>query len=73
MLKYCCRLCPQCVLGICLIIPSDLGLLIDIFIFASWLFYGWTTLSLLILRYKEPNLHRPYKVSVTCFTCMTPV
>lgn len=51
-------------LGICLIIPSDLGLLIDIFIFSSWLFYGWTTLALLILRYTQPNLHRPYKVPI---------
>ncbi|XP_076470150.1 b(0,+)-type amino acid transporter 1-like [Babylonia areolata] len=51
-------------LGICLIIPSDLGLLIDIFIFASWLFYGWTTLALLILRYTQPDLHRPYKVPI---------
>ncbi|KAK7114156.1 b(0,+)-type amino acid transporter 1-like [Littorina saxatilis] len=49
-------------IAICLIIPSDLGLLIDIFIFSSWLFYGWSTLSLLILRYKEPHLKRPYRV-----------
>ena len=55
----------QVVTAICLIIPSDLSLLIDIFIFASWLFYGWSTVSLLILRYTEPNLHRPYRVSTS--------
>ena len=53
----------QVVTAICLIIPSDLSLLIDIFIFSSWLFYGWSTVSLLILRYTEPHLHRPYRVS----------
>ncbi|PVD20377.1 hypothetical protein C0Q70_18531 [Pomacea canaliculata] len=52
------------IIALILIIPGDLGLLIDIFIFASWLFYGWTTLSLLILRYREPNLPRPYKVPI---------
>ncbi|KAK7481704.1 hypothetical protein BaRGS_00027077 [Batillaria attramentaria] len=49
-------------IAICLIIPSDLGILIDIFIFSSWLFYGLTTLSLLVLRYTQPHLKRPYKV-----------
>ncbi|RUS80092.1 hypothetical protein EGW08_012138 [Elysia chlorotica] len=49
-------------LSLCLIIPGDLSTLIDFFSFASWLFYGLTTASLLILRVTEPNMHRPYKV-----------
>ncbi|GFR82606.1 B(0,+)-type amino acid transporter 1 [Elysia marginata] len=51
-------------LSLCLIIPGDLSTLIDFFSFASWLFYGLTTASLLILRVTEPKMHRPYKVPI---------
>ena len=30
-------------------------------IFASWILYGMTTASVIILRYKRPNLPRPYR------------
>ncbi|XP_063306422.1 b(0,+)-type amino acid transporter 1-like [Pelobates fuscus] len=44
------------------IIPSDLLSLTNYFSFCSWLLVGLTTISLIVLRYREPNLHRPYKV-----------
>lgn len=54
----------QLTVSLCLIIPGDLSTLIDFFSFASWLFYGITTVALLVLRVTEPGTHRPYKVSV---------
>jgi APA family basic amino acid/polyamine antiporter len=30
-------------------------------IFASWILYGMTTAAVIVLRYKRPDLHRPYK------------
>ncbi|XP_074841812.1 solute carrier family 7 member 13 [Carettochelys insculpta] len=44
------------------IIPSDLITLTSYFGFSTWLLTGLTCASLIILRYREPNLHRPYKV-----------
>ncbi|XP_075439123.1 b(0,+)-type amino acid transporter 1-like isoform X1 [Ascaphus truei] len=44
------------------VIPSDLLSLTNYFGFASWLLVGLTCTSLIVLRYREPNLHRPYKV-----------
>ncbi|MEE6463667.1 hypothetical protein FKM82_006001 [Ascaphus truei] len=44
------------------VIPSDLLSLTNYFGFASSLLVGLTCTSLIVLRYREPNLHRPYKV-----------
>jgi basic amino acid/polyamine antiporter, APA family len=30
-------------------------------IFASWILYGMTTAAVIILRFKKPDLHRPYR------------
>jgi APA family basic amino acid/polyamine antiporter len=30
-------------------------------IFASWILYGMTTAAVLVLRYKQPNMDRPYR------------
>lgn len=46
------------------IIPSDLIALTNYFGFSVWLMIGLTCASLIVLRYREPNLHRPYKVKV---------
>jgi APA family basic amino acid/polyamine antiporter len=35
--------------------------LYSLFIFAGWIFYGLATASVIWLRYKEPNLERPYR------------
>uniref|UniRef100_A0A8D0HCY3 Solute carrier family 7 member 13 n=1 Tax=Sphenodon punctatus TaxID=8508 RepID=A0A8D0HCY3_SPHPU len=45
------------------IIPSDLIALTNYFGFSVWLMIGLTCASLIVLRYREPNLHRPYKVN----------
>ncbi|NXT22914.1 S7A13 protein, partial [Syrrhaptes paradoxus] len=44
------------------IIPSDLITLTNYFGFSAWLMVGLTCASLIVLRYREPHLHRPYKV-----------
>ncbi|XP_069585075.1 b(0,+)-type amino acid transporter 1-like isoform X1 [Ranitomeya imitator] len=44
------------------VIPSDLISLTNYFSFSSWLLVGLTCVSLVVLRYREPNLERPYKV-----------
>ncbi|KAM4029081.1 solute carrier family 7 member 13-like isoform 1-T1 [Anomaloglossus baeobatrachus] len=44
------------------VIPSDLISLTNYFSFSSWLLIGLTCVSLVVLRYREPNLERPYKV-----------
>ena len=35
--------------------------LFNLVIFASWILYGMTAAAVLVLRWKQPNLHRPYK------------
>uniref|UniRef100_A0A8C3S6J4 Solute carrier family 7 member 13 n=1 Tax=Chelydra serpentina TaxID=8475 RepID=A0A8C3S6J4_CHESE len=44
------------------IIPADLITLTNYFGFSVWLMIGLTCASLIVLRYREPNLQRPYKV-----------
>ncbi|XP_053322702.1 solute carrier family 7 member 13 [Spea bombifrons] len=44
------------------VIPSDLLSLTNYFTFCSWLLVGLTSTSLIVLRFREPKLHRPYKV-----------
>ncbi|XP_033855431.1 b(0,+)-type amino acid transporter 1-like [Acipenser ruthenus] len=44
------------------LIPSDILMLTNYSSFAEWLMVGLTCISLIVLRYREPNLHRPYKV-----------
>ncbi|KAG8178907.1 hypothetical protein JTE90_017604 [Oedothorax gibbosus] len=52
------------VLAICMIIPGDIGSLIDFFSFTAWLFYGATFLALIVMRRTKPDLRRPYKVPI---------
>ncbi|OCT74853.1 solute carrier family 7 member 13 [Xenopus laevis] len=44
------------------VIPSDLLSLTNYFGFSTWLLVGLTVTSLIVLRFREPNLPRPYKV-----------
>ena len=55
-------LLPQSLLSLVFIIPGNVGSLIDFFSFAVWLFYGGTMVALLVLRFTQPDLKRPYKV-----------
>ncbi|ESP01874.1 hypothetical protein LOTGIDRAFT_225086 [Lottia gigantea] len=51
-------------ISLLMIIPGDIGGLIDLFSFTAWCFYGMTFLSLIILRFKMKNKERPYKVPI---------
>jgi APA family basic amino acid/polyamine antiporter len=35
--------------------------LFNLVIFASWILYGMTAAAVVVLRYKRPDLHRPYR------------
>ncbi|KAG8441880.1 hypothetical protein GDO86_010892 [Hymenochirus boettgeri] len=64
------------------VIPSDLLSLTNYFSFSSWLLIGLTCTSLIVLRYREPDIHRPYKVffpiafgvvAVSAFLVLAPI
>ena len=42
---------------------SDVGTRIDFFSFAIWTFYGLTFLSTIVLRWRRPDMERPFKAS----------
>lgn len=52
----------QATLAILMIIPSDIGILTNIFSFTAWIFYGMVAASVLIMRVTHKDLPRPYKV-----------
>jgi APA family basic amino acid/polyamine antiporter len=52
----------QCVWTCLLVLSGSFDQLTDMLIFASFFFYGLTTLGLFIMRVKEPFRERPYKV-----------
>ena len=56
----------QATVAIILVIPSDLFTLIDFFSFCTWMFYGFSMVSLLVLRWKRPDLDRPFRVGGRC-------
>lgn len=45
-----------------LVLSGSFDQLTDMLIFAAFFFYGATALAVFIMRFKEPNLPRPYKV-----------
>ena len=54
----------QSIIALIMIIPdaSSFSTLIDYFTFASWIFYGLTFLSVIVLRFRRPDWERPFKV-----------
>lgn len=60
----------QALLGIIMLIPSDIGQLINSFNAAAWIFYGLCFASLLIMRITRRRDNRPYKVcaNVHCYS-----
>ncbi|XP_056133675.1 cystine/glutamate transporter [Lampris incognitus] len=53
---------------------GDIYSLLNFMSFLRWLFIGIAVLGLIYLRYKKPELHRPFKVPlffpiIFCFTC----
>ncbi|XP_060075366.1 b(0,+)-type amino acid transporter 1-like [Ylistrum balloti] len=50
--------------GFAILIPGDISTLMDFYGFSAWFIYSMTIFSVLVLRYTQPNLHRPYKVPI---------
>jgi len=52
----------QCIWAIMLVLSGSFDQLTDMLIFAAFFFYGITALGVFILRKREPDAPRPYKV-----------
>ncbi|XP_045191562.2 b(0,+)-type amino acid transporter 1-like [Mercenaria mercenaria] len=52
------------IISILMVIPSDIGSLIDFFSFAAWMFYGLAVFCVVILRFRQPHADRPIKVFI---------
>jgi len=52
------------VTALAMVLSGDIEGLIDFFSFTVWIFYGMSMLALIVLRYKCPKMHRPYKVPI---------
>jgi len=52
------------VVALGMVLSGDIEGLIDFFSFTVWIFYGGAMAALLVLRYKEPKLPRPYKCPI---------
>src|ERR1700722_906939 len=53
----------QCVLTCLMALTGTFEELTNLFIFATWIFYGAAVLALIRLRHSEPNLPRPYRTA----------
>ncbi|XP_069487151.1 cystine/glutamate transporter [Ambystoma mexicanum] len=58
-----------------MLFTSDIYSLLNFFSFARWLFIGLAVAGLIYLRYKRPDMHRPFKVPIFIpalfsFTCL---
>ncbi|KAG1488127.1 hypothetical protein G6F54_012246 [Rhizopus delemar] len=71
----------QAVLTVVMIMIGSFRVLINFYSMSSWIFYFLAVLSLLVFRYTEPDLNRPYRVwlstpilfcMVALFLCTTP-
>nr|XP_002119371.1 b(0,+)-type amino acid transporter 1-like [Ciona intestinalis] len=71
-------------IALLMIIPdaSNFSTLIDYFTFASWIFYGATFLSVIVLRFRKPEWKRPYRVFIaipaicfitSCYLIVAPI
>ncbi|KAL4234943.1 b(0 +)-type amino acid transporter 1 [Mactra antiquata] len=52
------------VISIITLLPGDLSTLIDFYSFCIWVGYGATMTALIVLRFTEPDMKRPYKVPI---------
>lgn len=52
------------IIAIVMVIPADIGSLIDFFSFTSWIFYGLVMVSLIVMRWTRPNDERPFKCPI---------
>uniref|UniRef100_A0A3P8VX95 b(0,+)-type amino acid transporter 1 n=1 Tax=Cynoglossus semilaevis TaxID=244447 RepID=A0A3P8VX95_CYNSE len=60
-------------LAIFYLMPADINSLINYFSFAQWMFYGLTSLGLIVMRFTRKDLHRPVKVSLKPVPIVLPV
>jgi APA family basic amino acid/polyamine antiporter len=54
-------LAVQCVLACLLTLSGTYDRLYTYVVFASWLFYAMSSLGVIVLRKREPHVHRPYR------------
>ncbi|HEU4633124.1 MAG TPA: amino acid permease [Flavisolibacter sp.] len=52
----------QCFVSCLFIVSGSFDMLADLFVFVSWLFYGFAAFGIFILRKKMPGAQRPYKL-----------
>jgi basic amino acid/polyamine antiporter, APA family len=52
----------QCIVSCLFILTGSFDMLADLFVFVSWLFYGFGAYGIIILRKKLPKAERPYKL-----------
>ncbi|XP_062583996.1 b(0,+)-type amino acid transporter 1-like [Saccostrea cucullata] len=52
------------VIALLMLIPGDIGSLIDFFSFAAWMFYALAIICLIILRFKWKDRKRPIKIFI---------
>lgn len=55
----------QALLTAGLVLLSDFDILVQIYTFPAWLFYGAAVLALLVLRWREAGALRPYRVWIS--------
>ncbi|KAF8787700.1 large neutral amino acids transporter small subunit 2-like [Argiope bruennichi] len=55
-----------CFMSLMMLCTSDIYALINYLSFAQWLWTGLVILGMMVLRVKQPHLHRPIKVSLVC-------
>lgn len=56
---------PQCLSTLLMLVTSDMYTLINYVGFINYLFYGVTVAGQIVLRWKQPDIPRPIKVSGT--------
>ncbi|MFL5807868.1 MAG: APC family permease [Flavisolibacter sp.] len=57
----------HCLMSCVFIISGSFDMLADLFVFVSWLFYGFGAYGIFILRKKMPEAERPYKLKAYPF------
>ena len=52
----------QCAISCLFVLTGSFDMLADLFVFVSWIFYGFGAYGIFILRKKMPEAERPYKL-----------
>ena len=52
----------QCFISCLYVISGTFDMLTDMFVFVTWLFYGFAAYGIIVLRKKMPDVERPYKL-----------